>query len=555
MMTKSTKLRKTRQLEPNTYAAGNPAEVKSFITVYDSEPKCGAYLGYTDLGEFRKFTLSFHFISFFVPYSRYCFTKPVKVALELIRDLQDPDEDFPEILQTAITKYPIVIKTTKSKTARKQEKMENDKNSNYMLATLLYRFASYLEGQVPKDPQEAQAAQANAIKRLSEFGKGRKIPHDFDVATIQLPKLGPHTALGEHRLEKYNRVYNLLRSFASALAPSRWKEKFEKEGVDPFGKVLIHPSSIPMWMVEAKEPSAVNPLLPAPPPPLPKKSIVLYWNRNAKTKSTAELETHIQNFINFEELELPPLRQPCLKDPRVYPTGEMWRDTLRRQLLLQDLGLEFITIYVETVDSAGETQNLLVFARHGSPAPWTDVKSLLLQTNMEATFSYTLRPWAEDEEFQLEYTGPPLGLMADLRLDAEGDVELQPERRHEGPRRSNSVVAAIIMDEDEAAETAAFLSGGGNALVTRRAPLPSFDWPPDQREEMLAQHDGQDVCTTDGLLAWQLASLDKVCGIQPKLSNEAAFKGNAKITPSQKKELAAHRAEGEQAALAADVST
>ena len=571
MMKKSTKLRKTRQLEPNTYAAGNPAEVKSFITVYDSEPKCGAYLGYTDLGEFRKFTLSFHFISFFLRYSRFCLTKPAKVALELIRDLQDPDEDFPEDLQAAIAKYPIVKKTLKSKTKskaenakRRQEKMENDKNSNYMLATLLYRFASYLEGQEPMDylegqepmdPQEAQAAQADAIKRLSESEKGRNIPHDFDVETIQFPKLGPHTALGEHRLEKYNRVYNLLRSFASALAPSRWKEKFEKENVDPFGKVLIHPSSIPMWMVETKEPSAANPLLPAPPPPLPKKSIVLYWNRNAKTKSTAELEAHIENFITFEELELPPLRQPCLKDPRVYPTGEMWRDTLRRQLLLQDLHLEFVTIYVEAIDSAGETQKLLVFAGHGNPAPWTDVKCLLLQTDMEATFSYTLRPWAEEEEFQLEYTGPPLGLMADLRLDDEGDVELQPERRHIEPRRSDSVVAAIIMDEDEAAETAAFLSGGGNALVTRRAPVPSSDWPPEQRDEMLAQHDGHDVCTTDGLLAWQLASLDKLCGIQPKLSNEAAFKGNAKITPSQKKELAAHRAEGEQAALAADVST
>ncbi len=100
----------------------------------------------------------------------------------------------------------------------------------------------------------------------------------------------------------------MLRLFASALAPSRWKEKFEKENVDPFGKVLIHPSSIPMWMVEVKEPSAANLLLSAPPPSLLKKSIVLYWNRNVKTKFTAELEAHIKDFITFEELELPPLR-------------------------------------------------------------------------------------------------------------------------------------------------------------------------------------------------------------------------------------------------------
>ena len=114
-----------------------------------------------------------------------------------------------------------------------------------------------------------------------------------------------------------------------------------------------------MWMVEAKEPSVANPLLPAPPPPLPKKSIVLYWNRNAKTKSTAELEAHIEDFITFEELELPPLRQPCLKDPRVYPTGEMWRDTLRRQLLLQDLHAPKGSIQVQTIPRTSDNDPLL----------------------------------------------------------------------------------------------------------------------------------------------------------------------------------------------------
>lgn len=74
---------------------------------------------------------------------------------------------------------------------------------------------------------------------------------------------GERPAAAQSKYHQYSRqrrsgqgfFMSSISRFASALAPSWWKEKFEKENVDPFGKVLIHPSSIPMWMVEAKDPS------------------------------------------------------------------------------------------------------------------------------------------------------------------------------------------------------------------------------------------------------------------------------------------------------------
>lgn len=173
---------------------------------------------------------------------------------------------------------------------------------------------------------------------------------------------------------------------------------------------------------------------------------------------------------------------------------------------------------------------------------------------MEATFKYILRPREAGEEYQLEHTGPPLGLMGDLRLDEQGDVEGIPDQGRDEARRSTSLQVANSVEEDEAAKTALFLSGGGNALEVHRPRNPIDEWPADKTEDMLFAHDGLNVLEPAGLHEWQHLSLDKVCGNQPRLTNDKAFQGNTKITPAQKKELAEHRAEGEKAALAADVS-
>ena len=47
----------------------------------------------------------------------------------------------------------------------------------------------------------------------------------------------------------------------------------------------------------------------------------------------------MKDFIELEELQLPKTNEPCKKEPRLFPTGEMWRDTVRRQLRLQELRL------------------------------------------------------------------------------------------------------------------------------------------------------------------------------------------------------------------------
>ena len=167
--------------------------------------------------------------------------------------------------------------------------------------------------------------------------------------------------------------------------------------------------------------------------------MTLSWDRKKKTKHTDRLNTHITDFVEFEEFQLPEENEPCAKDPRVYPTGEMWRDTVRRQLRFEALRLDLVTMRLCSPDPSRELQTLLVYG-HGSPAPWDEVNALLCRSNLEATFTYTLRALEEDEELELEHQGPPLALIQDIRLGADNDVELQPQA---APGRRSMSVASV----------------------------------------------------------------------------------------------------------------
>ena len=70
----------------NTDAKGDPATTKTFLDTFKTEPKCAAYLGYTDITEYRKFQLSDICIERYLFYKKYCTRIPSKLALQLLAD-------------------------------------------------------------------------------------------------------------------------------------------------------------------------------------------------------------------------------------------------------------------------------------------------------------------------------------------------------------------------------------------------------------------------------------------------------------------------------------
>ncbi len=57
-------------------------------------------------------------------------------------------------------------------------------------------------------------------------------------------------------------------------------------------------------------------------------------------------------------------------------------------------------IYMNTT---GGSKTLLLHSPHGSTNSWTKVKEVLLETDLEAVFTYTLWPLEEDEEYEIKY--------------------------------------------------------------------------------------------------------------------------------------------------------
>ena len=136
----------------------------------------------------------------------------------------------------------------------------------------------------------------------------------------------------------------------------------------------------------------------------------------------------------------------------MFPTGQMWRDTVRRQLSFEELRVEFVTMELQDGD-----KRMTIFATQGKAAVWDDIVAQLRANDMDVSVIYTLRPLEEDEEFLLEYEGPPLALLEDVRLGEDNDVEERPLELQEDPLLSD--ITERRQYEEEMAENTSSVFG------------------------------------------------------------------------------------------------
>ena len=131
---------------------------------------------------------------------------------------------------------------------------------------------------------------------------------------------------------------------------------------------------------------------------------------------------------------------------------------------------------------------------------WEEIRQQLCQSERDVTIHYTLKPLDEDEEYEPEHHGPPLALLADIRLGDDNDVEAIPVETTQDPL----IDIQRTFEEQELAENKAFLSDDEHFL-TKEYPKPETEFSNEtavKRSEMLHQHSGIDVLTPDGLKAW-----------------------------------------------------
>ena len=394
----------------------------------------------------------------------------------------------------------------------------------------------------------------------------------YDLATIEHPELGPLKEFGEIILEKYCRVNALLKSFQSVTGVSKWRDTFkDKDAVQCYPPFPIPPTSLPTWMLpDAQSSQSLGADESAVSPTLASKVFQLVLDTANKDKYAAILEKHVKDFIEFEGLRLPEAVITIDRDPREYPDGAMWRDTLRRQLDFPKLHVDFLRIDLKEDQSRHARNTLYHFYSPEDAKPWSSIQGLFADDNADHfELIYTLRVVEGDEgDFDWEYSGAPLAIQQDFHVTQNNDIA----ERHDAvevdiqsiqnapPEQPKSVDASGTgfetttqeeRDNRRLQKIKEFLSGG-QLQSSKLTFTPKDLFKPGERDEMLQYHDNFDVTTNQGLLDWQRYVLDQVCGVVPAPTKERSI---LKISRAARDEIDNFRAEAEMTAISADVSS
>lgn len=394
------------------------AAPETYAKFYKNELMTAAYLGYSDVGIFRAFRFQPVVLLWFLLYHEACQNRMATVALQLIRDIEDLETTFPKDIDALLKMYPIVAGTT-----REAQRASNS-NRDYIYAAVLLHLAQDSKNHRSIESQSQQEIVSRFERRLSV-----KLP-DTSKVKLQWPILDFEP--GEEKLENYSRVNALLKSLQHVTALTKWRDTFFK-AKNPFEAILIATDSIPAWM-RASDAVLDTPKLENEIPRRSIKNFVLTCDRSKRTKFALELEKHIDRFIEFNGLRLPNVSVLVERDPRAYPTGEMWRDTIRRQLQLADLKVDLLTMNL-TWDSI-PVQTHCVYDANNSDAAisWMKVQTHLAKDEVKTfNFVYTLRVLDSEDDMDdfFEYSGPPLALIGDIQLSEDNDVVLLKTSNHD----------------------------------------------------------------------------------------------------------------------------
>lgn len=141
-------------------------------------------------------------------------------------------------------------------------------------------------------------------------------------------------------------------------------------------------------------------------------------------KGNAAMRQYFEELKTERGLRLMSRDMTDVRDPRVYPTGAEWRDTIRTKLNFEELRVDFLLLELESADESEELALYSFMQDH--TASWSDVKDFVSRYE-SLIFIYRLRPLSEDDEFHLEFDGVPVQVSTFMVADESNGIRLHPE--------------------------------------------------------------------------------------------------------------------------------
>ena len=373
-----------------------PWDTQTFkgIDCSKNEQKTARYLGYDDVGEYRKYQASHIFLNLWLIWNSTQESKRFRInqTFKILNSTkpQDRTEQFGGTIPELQQRYPLSSNPTPDDTV-------DTENRKRFMTSLLFLL---VHDDTDFDPEKQMTLEREEFTNRPD---NKTLPKTVDGPIT--PKWGPHP--NESWGEPYNRAWMCISQFNNTW--SRWNERQGK----PTGlaKTPIPETNIPSFMVA----SNTGHDLPRSKPTvevkqatsmLEPKTFSLYWADDIARKD--ELEAKHQVIPVFSQ------QGP---DPRALPAAE-WRDSVRVLYDFEKLKLNFLSVRLQyKEDDQDEALDLL-------NEDWSVVQAVCTrvdQTNLQK-IKFRTRP-QEVGEVLRERTGVPSVLKQYVEHTGHGHVQ------------------------------------------------------------------------------------------------------------------------------------
>lgn len=220
---------KTHNSHPASSPSPNPTPIHSenvrVPTFIRNEPKVAAYLGFTNVGDFRKYRFSWPILKWYLVFQQHCPLSKDRDASMFANNAED-----------LVALYSVETATRRSETRH---------SKTYIHAGILFHMRRDLETGNIYD----KTLQRRFQKDFQEKFNITILP--YNIITVVKGDLSPFVKYGEHQLEPYSRVCALIRSLQHVITPSKWDDIFvKKKDKVFFPNVSIGQDAVPSWMRE-----------------------------------------------------------------------------------------------------------------------------------------------------------------------------------------------------------------------------------------------------------------------------------------------------------------
>ncbi|KAK8175923.1 hypothetical protein IWX90DRAFT_498410 [Phyllosticta citrichinensis] len=364
-------------------------------------PAIATYLGYTDIGQFRRFLLSFSVLEAFVLWKQkamMCNKFKPAISLIILEPAHSRDSKYPADLAKAMEEYGIP-ETKGTEEARKS--LEASRRT-CLLACILRSLVLASSELLQQDDAAKKKAQESATAKTG---------------------LGP-----EHEAEAYNRALTLLKRLQHAIVKIRRESEFFPKKNDSFGVMGMPADAVPTWMLVPEGEEEVlggpkdGPVDPRPALPPLELQLVEDTRRTCKSE---ELKEHFEDFLGPNGLPLHTAIDgvPCQRDPRVYPTKQEWLDALRVDLDFVQRRLQFfaLNLLLAPASDSSVVTKPIPYPLYGPSLcmNWEQVKKKLSQDQpVQGTLQFNIQPLDEGIS-PLEFSGVPIQLSNVVTFEAK----------------------------------------------------------------------------------------------------------------------------------------